>query len=113
MSDNRRRYDAARQGRAYRQWYKTPRWQRLRRATIRANPFCRMHLETTGQHVPATKVDHVIPHHGDYLKFWHGELQGLCATCHDKWKQAEERRGYAVGVDADGWPTDPRHPFAK
>jgi 5-methylcytosine-specific restriction protein A len=40
---------------------------------------------------PARHADHIVPHRGDYEKFWSGELQSLCDTHHNSVKQAEER----------------------
>src|SRR3954470_12727875 len=42
-----------------------------------------------------------------------GELQSLCATCHNSSKRLLDHRGYLPDVAEDGWPTDPRHPANK
>ncbi|MEN9807216.1 MAG: hypothetical protein RL756_1736 [Pseudomonadota bacterium] len=57
----------------------------------------------------ATVADHVVPHKGDAVKFWHGELQSLCKHCHDSRKQRIERGGIDPGCDASGVPLDPTH----
>lgn len=44
-----------------------------------------------GRHVAASVADHVEPHREDFRRFWKGELQSLCASCHSSTKQAEER----------------------
>lgn len=39
-------------------------------------------------------ADHRLPHRGDPALFWdEGNLQCLCKACHDRDKQAAERRG--------------------
>jgi 5-methylcytosine-specific restriction endonuclease McrA len=58
----------------------------------------------------ASVADHVEPHRGDFAKFWLGDLQSLCKTCHDRDKRYLERRGHDRHIDRHGWPTDPRHP---
>lgn len=58
----------------------------------------------------ANVVDHVIPHCGDYNSFLLGEVQSLCADCHDKRKRIVELHGYVRDVNEFGWPIDPRHP---
>ncbi|WP_221238279.1 HNH endonuclease [Roseospira visakhapatnamensis] len=41
-------------------------------------------------------------------------LQPLCAHCHNSTKQAEEKRGgWVRGVDAQGQPLDPDHPWNR
>ena len=62
---------------------------------------------------PATCVDHVEPHRGDYNKFRLGKLQSLCAHCHSSTKATVEKRGYDPAIGADGWPLDPQHPFYR
>lgn len=43
---------------------------------------------------PATIVDHVKPHRGDRKLFWdRRNWQPLCAHCHNRMKQSEEKRG--------------------
>ena len=88
----------------------TARWQRRREQQLREEPLCRIHRER-GEIVPATVADHIQRHAGDPEKFWTGELQSLCAPCHDSAKQSEERLGYSKEIGANGWPVDERHPF--
>jgi 5-methylcytosine-specific restriction protein A len=39
---------------------------------------------------PATAVDHIQPHRGDYELFWDSDnWQPLCATCHGRKTLAE------------------------
>ena len=59
-------------------------WRKARLLYLRRNPLC---VECLGEKrlVPATVVDHIIPHRGDTRLFWdQGNWQSLCKTCHDK-----------------------------
>ena len=89
------------------------RWQRARETFLRNHPLCAMHMGR-GQVVPASVVDHIIPHRGDNALFWdHENWQALCADCHDRHKQMQERSGRIVGCDLGGIPDDPRHHWRK
>jgi hypothetical protein len=58
-----------------------------------------------GRAVPATIVDHVQPHKGDWNRFLTGKLQSLCAHCHESDKKFEELNGYQrITFGVDGWP---------
>lgn len=61
----------------------TARWQVARKAYLRDHPLC-VRCEKAGLLVPATCVDHIIPHRGDELLFWASETnwQSLCNRCH-------------------------------
>lgn len=76
----------------WRGWYGTQRWRRMARAQLDREPLC---AECVRQDVvtSATVADHIVPHRGDAGLFWGGKLQSLCASCHSRVKQAEERRG--------------------
>lgn len=98
------------QARAYRQWYKTARWRKLRKNQLAKQPFCRMCTED-GRKTLATVADHIKPHRGiEALFFSPRNLQSLCTEHHDRAKQSEERLGYSKAIGLDGWPTDERHP---
>lgn len=101
-----RRSDAAAE---YRRWYGWKAWKIKRLAQLRAEPLCR-YCEAMGVTSAATVVDHVIPHKGDPDLFWHGEVQSMCKTCHDAAKARQERMGYDIACDADGYPIDAGHP---
>lgn len=59
---------------------------------LRRNPLC-VECEKQGRLVPATVVDHVIPHKGDYEKFWNeSNWQALCKSCHDRKTAREDGR---------------------
>ncbi len=79
---------------AWRSWYKTARWQKLRMSVLIRDRFtCQM--AGCGRIEPNTSLlvaDHKIAHRGDEALFWdERNLQCLCKTCHDKLKQKEER----------------------
>ena len=86
-------------------------WQQAREAWLRKHPLCRMCSEL-GRVVPATVVDHIVPHRGDMRLFWDSSnWQSLCKTCHDSHKQRAEKSGAVVGCDLSGLPIDPNHPW--
>lgn len=94
----------------YRRWYHRKEWfETAARVRRRQQHRCAM----CGKFHQKLHVDHIKPHKGDEKLFFDEEnLQGLCPDpCHNRWKQQQEHRGYHAGVDADGWPTDPSHPF--
>lgn len=78
---------------AWRAWYKTARWQRLRWSVLVRDLFtCRMckRIEPVTSQLVA---DHVMPHRGVEALFWDdGNLQTLCKPCHDGAKQRAEAR---------------------
>jgi 5-methylcytosine-specific restriction enzyme A len=102
-----RKFD--RDARPWHRFYGTGFWQRRRRLQLLHEPFCAM-CRKAGYGTPATVVDHIEPHRGDWNKFRLGALQSLCAECHDRAKRIIENRGYNLEIDEDGWPTDPNHP---
>jgi 5-methylcytosine-specific restriction enzyme A len=89
------------------------RWRKLSRAYLARHPHCAI-CARAGRLVPATVVDHIIPHKGnDWLRLDPVNFQPLCTNCHSSAKQRGERSGrpaYSRAVDASGWPTDPLHP---
>jgi 5-methylcytosine-specific restriction enzyme A len=84
------------------------RWGKKRAAQLTEEPFCRL-CDAAGRITRATVADHIEPHRDDPVKFWAGELQSLCETCHNAVKQAQEKSGTLRGVDANGIPLDPNH----
>lgn len=85
------------------------RWRAYRIVFLRRNPWCAYHLQRNLR-VPATVVDHKVPHRGNWKLFWlEANHQGLCQHCHDSTKRAEERSGYRRGCDESGQPLDPSH----
>jgi 5-methylcytosine-specific restriction endonuclease McrA len=93
-------------------FYKTARWQRLRKLQLQRRPLCKFCLER-GIVTVANVVDHVTPHRGDWTAFVTGELQSLCEPCHNSGKRQIELRGYRTDIGLDGYPTDPNHPFNR
>ena len=90
----------------YRKFYKTARWERLRRTQLGANPLCRYCYEREDI-VEATVVDHIKKHDGDTTLFWDPcNLQSLCKPCHDGFKQRLDRGSKAVAYGGDGYPID-------
>ncbi len=87
-------YDRRRSDRApWRKWYGLARWKKLRWSCLVRDHFtCAMcgRIEAdTGQ----LHADHVRAHRGDPARFWDaGNVQTLCARCHNSKKQKQERR---------------------
>ena len=68
-----------------------PRWRKARRIYLARHPLCTA-CEAAARVVPATVVDHVVPHRGDAALFWdEGNWAALCKQCHDA-KTAREGR---------------------
>jgi len=60
------------------------RWKKARLTYLRHNPLCVECLKS-GSTVPATVVDHIVPHKGDQALFWDTDnWQSLCKYHHDK-----------------------------
>jgi 5-methylcytosine-specific restriction enzyme A len=59
---------------------------------------------------PARVADHIVPHKGNEVLFWTGQLQSLCHHHHNTSKRTLETKGYVDDIGADGWPTHPNHP---
>jgi hypothetical protein len=95
---------------AWQYLYHSAQWKRLRAHQLREHPLCKFCLKGRGEVVPARIADHVEPHGGDPNKFFLGELQSLCKSCHDSRKRFMEINGYAPDVGLNGWPIDPLHP---
>jgi 5-methylcytosine-specific restriction protein A len=94
----------------WRNWYSRPDWRRKRALQLKRQPLCQgIYCKVLNKLTPATTVDHITPHHGDFTGFMHGALQSLCDSCHAR-KWADDRRGYSTAIGADGRPIDPRHP---
>ena len=77
------RADTDRRGTAAQRGYGN-RWRKARVPYLREHPLCRMCMETMGRLTPATVVDHIVPHRGDYSLMWDQDnWQSLCRSCHD------------------------------
>jgi len=65
------------------------RWRKVRKIYLAQHPLCVMCLRE-GNLTPATVVDHIRPHKGNYDLFWDkNNWQALCERCH-KIKTAKE-----------------------
>jgi 5-methylcytosine-specific restriction enzyme A len=65
------------------------RWRKASKRFLAQHPLCR-ECERGGRVVPATVVDHITPHRGDYGLLWDvGNWQPLCKRHHDR-KTARE-----------------------
>jgi 5-methylcytosine-specific restriction enzyme A len=72
-----------------------PRWRRARAAYLAQHPLCAA-CQVLGRVVPATVVDHVVPHRGDAARFWdEANWAALCKRCHDAKSAREGRWGTA------------------
>ncbi len=100
-----RRDSRSEEAQAWRQWYKTTAWLKLRQWHLRSNPLCVM-CQAEGRTTAANVVDHVEPHKGDRERFFSGPFQSLCATHHNATKQREEHRGPSRVIGLDGWPAN-------
>ncbi len=59
-------------------------WQKVRRMFLNRNPLCAECLKK-GIMTPATVVDHIELHKGEYEKFWNEDnMQSLCERCHNR-----------------------------
>ncbi len=66
-------------------------WRKARTAYLRRHQLCVM-CGRAGRRVPATIVDHLVPHRGDAGLFWDAaNWQALCIPHHNRDKQREER----------------------
>ena len=78
---------------SYHDWYSCKRWRLLRMHWLKCNPLC---VECSKNHrlVPATVVDHIVPHKGKQSMFYDtNNLQSLCKQCHDI-KTARDNGGF-------------------
>lgn len=77
---------------AWHGWYLLPIWKDdLRPAQLLREPFCR-ECARRGIRTPATNVDHVVDHKGDWARFTdRGNLQSLCHSCHSRKTLSEMR----------------------
>lgn len=73
-----RRDEDSRRDPAVRALYNSTRWRETSRLYRASNPLC-VRCGTL-----AEVVDHIVPHRGDYQRFWDaGNWQSMCATCHN------------------------------
>lgn len=83
---------------AWRKWYKTARWQKLRWSVLVRDLFTCHICSKAVSDTSLLVADHIKPHRGDLALFWdEGNLQCLCKACHDTVKQREEAATRWVG----------------
>lgn len=87
-------------GDAWRKWYSTARWARLRRKVLARDLWtCQATgvALVSGRTAPnAAVVDHIRPHRGNPALFWdERNLRAVCKQWHDSEKQRLEKRGLA------------------
>ncbi|RZI60509.1 MAG: HNH endonuclease [Zymomonas sp.] len=87
-------YDAERRTVTWRGWYKLARWKKLRLVIFARDLFtCQCGCGVIEGDTSKLVCDHKRPHRGDERLFWDpANLQTLLKTCHDGWKQRQERR---------------------
>lgn len=75
----------------------TYKWGKQAKNFLQAHPWCAECMKM-GRFVPATQVDHIIPHRGDQHLFWDkSNWQGLCDSHHSQ-KTAREDGGFGNRV---------------
>lgn len=83
----------------------TYKWSKRAKEFLRAHPWC-VECMKMGHLVPATQVDHIIPHKGNQDLFWaESNWQGLCDSHHSQ-KTAREDGGFGRQVK----PSPPPYP---
>lgn len=76
----------------WRKWYKTAEWRAIRWDTLVAASFTCVRCKRIFESADLVG-DHIRPHRGDRdLFFDRSNVQCMCATCHSRDKQREERR---------------------
>lgn len=71
----------------------TYQWRKSSKAFLQEHPLCTQ-CQRDGRLIPATEVDHIIPHGGNRKLFWNKKnWQPLCKSCHSR-KTALEDGGF-------------------
>jgi 5-methylcytosine-specific restriction endonuclease McrA len=94
-------------------WYRSKGWKRLRAKHLKQHPHCQC-PHCAGKYIPANVVHHIKPHRGNEALFWdEANLQSLTTTCHDRFKQSQEKggHGFLKGCDQRGYPLSKDHPW--
>lgn len=85
-------YDRERDQTEARQWIHSLRWRKASRMFLNEHPIC-VWCWAKDRDTPATLVDHIKPHNGNYDLFWdQNNWQGLCNPHHEE-KHREDRWG--------------------
>ncbi len=83
-------------------WYRQQRWVKASRGFRQLNPTCAV-CEAAGRVTEATQTDHIIPHAGNYERFWNVEnWQAICDSCHAKKTRTESGEGGSFFTAGDG-----------
>ncbi|WP_226782741.1 HNH endonuclease [Oceaniglobus trochenteri] len=92
--------DASRKERhAWRAWYGTAAWQRLRWSVLVAARFTCVRCGQVMSDTAMLVADHKVAHRGDRALFWdRANLQCMCKPCHDGAKQREETAARGLGI---------------
>lgn len=95
--------------------YNTELWAKLRKRKLVTSPMCQP-CAMRGRQTLANTVDHIVAIAGGGNPFPPlSGLMSMCGACHGTKTAARDRpggHGVAVpGVNADGLPVDPSHPF--
>lgn len=95
---HKRQWSGRKESASWHYLYTTPRyhWAERRRDQLVREPWCR-ECARHGLRIPATDVDHVVPHRGDVELFCHGALQSLCHSCHSRKTLAENPNLFSPG----------------
>ncbi|MBN7758973.1 HNH endonuclease [Nitratireductor aquimarinus] len=96
------------EAKAYRPWYSTARWQKLRWSILVRDRFTCRRCKRVEPNTSLLVADHIKEHKGDERLFWDRDnLQSLCKHCHDSAKQSFEKTGRKRAlIGLDGWPID-------
>lgn len=105
----------SREAMAWRDWYKSKEWHRLRTKHLAVEPHCIVCLRqkrfdpTFVMLGGSPTVDHIKPHKGSWSLFTDpNNLQTLCPTHHSSTKARIERGREVAAIGADGWPVEDR-----
>jgi len=122
--------DRSRQGtprveRAWASWYRSPVWKSIRRHRLAEEPQCR-ECAIEGRTVPASYVDHIEPHRGEWSLFMKYEnTQSLCLRHHNAHRYAVicgnaarlpwsvRRFGYELNAKGVAWLPSPREKSSR
>jgi 5-methylcytosine-specific restriction enzyme A len=89
-----------------RDWYQLGVWKRARQYQLQCEPLCQQ-CQREGRVTPATQVDHIEPHRGDWNAFRYGAVQSLCLDCHSRKTRAENGCRIRRRIGFDGMPIEP------
>ena len=103
-------------------WYKSARWQRMRKAQLQQHPYCQCphhdgkKLRADDSRYDGAVVDHKQAHREDPRLFWDtNNIQSMTKQCHDSFKQSAEKggAGFLKGCDEQGFPLNSEHDWYR